>query len=78
MIILLFTVRSKLFLAYFCFYVVAFVVWMSMEVSHFMSHFIKQVFMPQTSLNALAESVDILRKQSKQVKKKSFIYAQKN
>lgn len=46
----------------------AFVVWMSMEVSHFMSHFIKQVFMPQTSLNALAESVDILRKQSKQMR----------
>ncbi|KAK9500474.1 hypothetical protein O3M35_001731 [Rhynocoris fuscipes] len=46
----------------------AFVVWMSMEVSHFMSHFIKQVFMPQTSLNALAESVDILRKQSLQMR----------
>uniref|UniRef100_A0A0A9YHQ1 Exocyst complex component 8 n=1 Tax=Lygus hesperus TaxID=30085 RepID=A0A0A9YHQ1_LYGHE len=45
----------------------AFVVWASMEVSHFMSHFVKQVFVPQTSLNTLAESVQIVRKAAQQM-----------
>ena len=39
-----------------------------MEVSHFMSHFVKQVFVPQTSLNTLAESVQIVRKAAEQVR----------
>lgn len=45
----------------------AFVVWVSMEVSHFMSHIIKQVFIPQTPLGTLAECIDIIRKQSQQM-----------
>lgn len=45
----------------------AFVVWVSMEVSHFLSHIIKQVFIPQTPLGTLAECIDIIRKQSQQM-----------
>ncbi|BET00592.1 Vps51/Vps67 [Nesidiocoris tenuis] len=45
----------------------AFVVWASMELSHFMTHIVKQVFVPQTSLNTLAECVQIVRKASQQM-----------
>jgi len=45
----------------------AFVVWSSMEISHFTSHLIKQIFMPQSSLATLAECVDIVRRQCEQL-----------
>ncbi|KAL1130922.1 hypothetical protein AAG570_012163, partial [Ranatra chinensis] len=45
----------------------AFVVWSSMEVSHFTTHLIKQIFMPKTSLHTLAESIDVIRKQCEQL-----------
>uniref|UniRef100_A0A1B6DF58 Exocyst complex component 8 n=1 Tax=Clastoptera arizonana TaxID=38151 RepID=A0A1B6DF58_9HEMI len=44
-----------------------FVVWASQELSHFTSHLIKQIFMPQTSLTTLAESVQIVRSQCNQL-----------
>nr|CAI5822840.1 unnamed protein product [Callosobruchus analis] len=41
----------------------AYVVWASTELSHFTSHFIKQVFMPQTPLSVIAECVVLVRTQ---------------
>ncbi|KAJ3653241.1 hypothetical protein Zmor_012503 [Zophobas morio] len=41
----------------------AYVVWASNELSLFTSHFIKQVFMPQTSLSTLTECVVLVRSQ---------------
>ncbi|XP_014245225.1 exocyst complex component 8 [Cimex lectularius] len=50
----------------------SFVVWASMEVSHFMGHFVKQVFVPQASINMLAESVGIVRNESRQMGELGF------
>jgi len=44
-----------------------FVVWASQELTHFTSHLIKQVFMPQASLTSLAECVASVRSQCQQL-----------
>lgn len=44
-----------------------FVVWASQELSHFTSHLIKQIFMPQVSLTTLAECVETVRSQCQQL-----------
>ncbi|XP_060528320.1 exocyst complex component 8 [Cylas formicarius] len=41
----------------------SYVVWSSQEVSVFISHFIKQAFMPQTSLSTIADCVVLVREQ---------------
>uniref|UniRef100_A0A1B6FB48 Exocyst complex component 8 n=1 Tax=Cuerna arida TaxID=1464854 RepID=A0A1B6FB48_9HEMI len=44
-----------------------FVVWASQELSHFTSHLIKQIFMPQASITSLAECVQTVRSQCEQL-----------
>jgi hypothetical protein len=44
-----------------------FIVWASQELSHFTSHLIKQLFMPQASLTSLADCVTSVRSQCQQV-----------
>jgi hypothetical protein len=47
--------------------ILAYVVWASNELSLFTTHFIKQVFMPQTSLSTLTECVVLVRSQCERV-----------
>lgn len=47
----------------------AYVVWASGELSVFTTHFIKQVFMPQTTLSTIAECVILVRTQCERVNK---------
>lgn len=48
-------------------FLVAYVVWASTELTVFTTHFIKQVFMPQTSLSTIAECVVLVRTQCERV-----------
>lgn len=43
------------------------VVWANSELTHFMSHVIKQIFVPQSSITTVAECVTSIRNQNSQV-----------
>lgn len=47
--------------------ITAYIVWVSGELNIFTAHFIKQVFVPQTSISVLAECVILVRQQCKRV-----------
>lgn len=48
-------------------FILAYVVWSSAELSSFTTHFIKQSFMPQTSLSTLTKCVILVRSQCERV-----------
>lgn len=48
-------------------FVVAYVVWASTELGLFTSHFIKHVFVPQTSISTVTECVMLVRLQCEKV-----------
>lgn len=45
----------------------ALVVWTNSELTHFMAHVIKQIFVPQSSITTISECVSLLRGQNCQV-----------
>lgn len=47
----------------------ALVVWINSQLTHFISHVIKQVFVPQSSITTVSECVSCLRQQNAQVVK---------
>lgn len=45
----------------------ALIVWTNNQLTHFMSHVIKQVFVPQSSITVISECISFLRAQNAQV-----------